>query len=39
MGSATVRTRNDIAMLAARNILAGLEGEPLPASVYDDRQL
>lgn len=36
MGSATVKTRNDIALLAARNILAGLAGETLPASAYVD---
>ncbi|XP_046402451.1 glyoxylate reductase/hydroxypyruvate reductase-like [Ischnura elegans] len=31
LGSATVITRQDMAMLTARNILCGLEGKPLPA--------
>ncbi|XP_071453704.1 glyoxylate reductase/hydroxypyruvate reductase-like isoform X1 [Hetaerina americana] len=31
LGSATVKTRQDMAVLAARNILCGLEGKPLPA--------
>jgi glyoxylate reductase len=33
VGSATERTRSAMARLAARNILAGLRGEPLPAPV------
>nr|CAD7443914.1 unnamed protein product [Timema bartmani] len=31
LGSATLKTRTDMAMLTARNIIAGLEGTPLPA--------
>ncbi|XP_046405984.1 glyoxylate reductase/hydroxypyruvate reductase-like isoform X2 [Ischnura elegans] len=33
IGSATVRTRTDMALLTAHNILAGLEGNPMPAEV------
>ena len=34
--SATVQTRDRMAQLAARNLLAGLAGEPPPAGVNDD---
>uniref|UniRef100_A0A914XEC2 Glyoxylate reductase/hydroxypyruvate reductase n=1 Tax=Plectus sambesii TaxID=2011161 RepID=A0A914XEC2_9BILA len=34
IGSATVATRMRMASLAAENILAGLSGQPLPASIY-----
>ncbi|XP_033228469.1 glyoxylate reductase/hydroxypyruvate reductase-like isoform X2 [Belonocnema kinseyi] len=30
LGSATVKTREDMAMIAAQNIINGLEGKPLP---------
>lgn len=33
IGSATQKTRDDMAVIAARNILAGLQGEDLPCSV------
>ncbi|XP_063244144.1 glyoxylate reductase/hydroxypyruvate reductase-like [Bacillus rossius redtenbacheri] len=33
LGSATLKTRTDMAVLAAQNIIAGLEGRPLPAQV------
>ena len=33
IGSATVETRTEMAVLAARNMLAGLKGEPMPAQV------
>ncbi|XP_022101305.1 glyoxylate reductase/hydroxypyruvate reductase-like, partial [Acanthaster planci] len=33
IGSATVETRTAMAMLSARNLLAGLEGKPMPAQV------
>jgi phosphoglycerate dehydrogenase-like enzyme len=31
LGSSSLRTRADMAELAARNLLAGLDGKPLPA--------
>jgi len=31
IGSATLETRTDMAMLAARNVIAGLDGDPIPA--------
>jgi phosphoglycerate dehydrogenase-like enzyme len=31
LGSSSLRTRADMAELAARNLLAGLDGNPLPA--------
>ncbi|XP_072038173.1 glyoxylate reductase/hydroxypyruvate reductase-like [Amphiura filiformis] len=33
IGSATIETRTEMAVLAARNMLAGLKGEPMPAQV------
>ena len=33
IGSASVRTRNQMAEIAAANLLAGLRGEPLPHAV------
>ena len=33
MGSATIATRDRMAVMAARNLLAGLRGEPLPNCV------
>jgi lactate dehydrogenase-like 2-hydroxyacid dehydrogenase len=33
IGSATVKSRTAMAVLAAKNIIAGLEGEPMPAPV------
>jgi lactate dehydrogenase-like 2-hydroxyacid dehydrogenase len=33
IGSATVETRAQMALLAARNLLAGVRGEPLPHAV------
>ena len=33
IASASIRTRNDMAVLAARNLLAGLRGEMLPSQV------
>ncbi|KAJ7452846.1 hypothetical protein FB451DRAFT_1282243 [Mycena latifolia] len=30
IGSATLETRNEMAMLTARNVLAGVFGEPVP---------
>ena len=34
IGSATHRTRLDMSILAANNVLKGLAGEPLPAAAY-----
>lgn len=34
IGSATIHTRNEMARLAAENILAGLTGKPLPYPIY-----
>ncbi|XP_049302525.1 glyoxylate reductase/hydroxypyruvate reductase [Bactrocera dorsalis] len=34
LGSATKRTREDLAVLAAKNILHGLTGKPMPAPAY-----
>lgn len=34
LGSATVRTRNDMAIVAAINVLAGLADEPMHSAVY-----
>jgi glyoxylate reductase len=36
LGSATVQTRTKMATMAADNLLAGIEGEPLPYSVFVD---
>jgi glyoxylate reductase len=36
LGSATTRTRRAMALLAARNLVAGLRGDPLPASANAD---
>ncbi|MBZ0297654.1 MAG: D-glycerate dehydrogenase, partial [Anaerolineae bacterium] len=33
IGSASIRTRDRMAEIAARNLLAGLEGKPLPHAV------
>lgn len=34
LGSATIRTRNDMSSLAAMNILCGLAGEPMNSAAY-----
>jgi glyoxylate reductase len=36
IASATIETRNRMAEMAARNILSGLSGEPLPFSINPD---
>lgn len=33
IGSATNETRRDMAILSVKNLLAGVKGEPLPASL------
>ena len=35
IGTSTVETRDAMALLTARNILAALEGKPMPAEVFD----
>lgn len=34
LGSATLRTESDMALLAANNVLRALEGQEMPAPVY-----
>lgn len=34
VGTATLKTRNRMAKLAAENVLAGLEGTPLPTPAF-----
>lgn len=34
LGSATIKTRDDMAILAVQNILNGLEGKPLVRAAY-----
>ena len=36
IASASIQTRNKMARMAAENLIAGLEGEPLPNSAHED---
>lgn len=35
LGSATLRTRSDMAVIAAHNVLRGIAGEPMLAPAYE----